>query len=136
MNKKGFTLIELLAVIVVLAVIMSIAGASVLNQKKKANQSEVESIYNDIKTFGPDVYIAEKDKLSNGNKFYFDIDYLKRNGYMKSSIQSPANSKEDCEAYLLIDKDSDNNMFDAYVNCPGLKEVGINPEDKNYIKIN
>lgn len=136
MNKKGFTLIELLAVIVVLAVIMSIAGASVLNQKKKANQSEVESIHNDIKTFGPDVYIAEKDKLSNGNKFYFDIDYLKGNGYMKSSIQSPANSKEDCEAYLLIDKDSDNNMFDAYVNCPGLKEVGINPKDKNYIKIN
>lgn len=135
MNKKGFTLIELLAVIVVLAVIMSIAGASVLNQKKKANQSEAESIYNDIKSFGPDVYISEKDNLNSGNKFYFDINYLKNNGYMKSSIQSPANSKEVCEVYLLIDKASDNNMFDAYVNCPGLKEVGIKPTS-NYKQIN
>ncbi len=131
-NNNGFTLIELLAVIVVLAVIMTIAGIAVLRQKKTANQSEVESIYNDIKTFGPDVYISEKTKLVD-DKYYFDIDYLKENGYIKSDIKNPTGVKDTCDVYLLIDKNSNDNMFDAYVNCPGLEAVGKNPTG-NYKK--
>lgn len=129
MNKKGFTLVELLAVIVVLGIIMTIAGSAVLTQKKKANQGEVVAIYNDIKTFGPDVYLKEKDSI-NG-KVYFNVEYLKNEGYLKSDIKNPANPKNDCEAYLLIDKSSDN-MFEAYVECEGLTHEGTNPIDNGY----
>ena len=74
-NKKGFTLIELLAVIVVLGVIMSIAGTAVLKQKKKANQGEIDSLYNTIKGFGADVYLSGK----KDSACYSDT-WLKENG--------------------------------------------------------
>ena len=94
-NNKGFTLVELLAVIVVLGIIMTVAGTAVLGQRKKANQKEVESIYNSIKTFGPDVYSAEKNKLKTNSKVYFDANYLKDNGYLKvDTIKNPSNSKD------------------------------------------
>lgn len=122
-NKKGFTLIELLAVIVVLGVIMSIASTAVLKQKKKANQGEVDSLYNTIKELGADVYLSEK----NGNACYTDT-WLKSKGYLKSEVVSPSN-KEKCDAYLIIDKNDTNDMFKAYVNCPGLDEKGTKPTD-------
>ncbi len=126
-NKKGFTLIELLAVIVVLGVIMSIAGTAVLKQKKKANQGEIDSLYNTIKGFGADVYLSEK----KGSACYSDA-WLKAKGYLKSEVVSPSN-KEKCEAYLIIDKsdtNDTNDMFKAYVNCPGLDDKGTRPSEK------
>lgn len=135
-NKKGFTLVELLAVIVVLAIIMSIAGGAILKQKKRANQKEVESIYKTIKEFGPDVYNREKNNIKD-NKTYFDIGYLNGNNkekdiYLKTKdIKNPLNPKNNCKVYLLIDRDSDN-MFDAYVDCDGLEAEGTNPIDNGY----
>lgn len=130
MNKKGFTLVELLAVIVVLGIITTIAGSSVIKQRKTANQGEVETIYNDIKAFGPDVYMAEKNNIDANT--YFDVSYLRSNGYLKSDIKNPASPKDTCEAYLLIDKNSDDNMFEAYVNCDGLDPKGTNPKENGY----
>lgn len=133
-NKKGFTLIELLAVIVVLGVIMSIAGTAVLKQKKKANQGEIDSLYNTIKGFGADVYLSEK----KGSACYSDT-WLKEKGYLKSEVVSPSNGEE-CEAYLIIDKsdindnDNDNDMFKAYIKCPGLDEKGTKPTDPSSCK--
>ena len=123
-NKKGFTLIELLAVIVVLGVIMSIASTAVLKQKKKANQGEIDSLYNTIKGFGADVYLSEK----KGSACYSDT-WLKKNGYLKSKISNPS-SGEECEAYLIIDKNDSNDMFKAYVRCPGLDAKGTHPSEK------
>lgn len=126
-NKKGFTLIELLAVIVVLGVIMSIAGTAVLKQKKKANQGEIDSLYNTIKGFGADVYLSEKESAC------YSDSCLKAKGYLKSEVVSPSNG-EKCEAYLIIDKsdinDNDNDMFKAYVNCPGLDDKGTRPSER------
>lgn len=126
-NKKGFTLIELLAVIVVLGVIMSIAGTAVLKQKKKANQGEIDSLYNTIKGFGADVYLSEKESAC------YSDSWLKAKGYLKSEVVSPSNG-EKCEAYLIIDKsdinDNDNDMFKAYVNCPGLDDKGTRPSER------
>lgn len=127
-NKKGFTLIELLAVIVVLGVIMSIAGTAVLKQKKKANQGEIDSLYNTIKGFGADVYLSEK----KGSACYSD-NWLKENGYLKSKVSNPSNGEE-CKAYLIIDKSDSNDMFKAYVNCPGLDTKGTLPSDESSCK--
>lgn len=128
-NKKGFTLIELLAVIVVLGIIMTIAGTAVLNQKKFANEKEVESIYNSIKELGADVYLSEKDLISD--KVYFNTDYLMENGYLKSNAIKNPTGNGNCDVYLLIDKSSSDDMFDAYVSCEGLNPQGnINPTDE------
>lgn len=124
-NKKGFTLIELLAVIVVLGVIMSIAGTAVLKQKKKANQGEIDSLYNTIKGFGADVYLSEKE----GSACYSDT-WLKTKGYLKSEVSNPSNGGE-CKAYLIIDKSDSNDMFKAYVNCPGLDAKGTRPDESS-----
>lgn len=126
-NKKGFTLIELLAVIVVLGVIMSIAGTAVLKQKKKANQGEIDSLYNTIKGFGADVYLSEKESSA----CYSDR-WLKAKGYLKSEVVSPSN-KEKCDAYLIIDKsdtNDTNDMFKAYIKCSGLDAKGTRPSEK------
>lgn len=129
-NKKGFTLIELLAVIVVLGVIMSIAGTAVLKQKKKANQGEIDSLYNTIKGFGADVYLSKKESAC------YSDSWLKAKGYLKSEVVSPSNG-EKCEAYLIIDK-SDindiNDMFKAYIKCPGLDAKGTPPSDESSCK--
>jgi len=129
-NEKGFTLIELLAVIVVLGIIMTVAGTAVIGQKKNANQKEVESIYNDIKAFGADVYLSEKDSITT-DKVYFDTNYLMNNGYLKSNaIKNPAGNGN-CDVYLLIDKTSSDDMFGAYVECTGLNPKGdVNPADE------
>ncbi len=127
-NKKGFTLIELLAVIVVLGVIMSIAGTAVLKQKKKANQGEIDSLYNTIKGFGADVYLSEKESSA----CYSDT-WLKEKGYLKSEVSNPSNG-DACKAYLIIDKSDSNDMFKAYVNCPGLDAKGTSPSDESSCK--
>jgi len=127
-NKKGFTLIELLAVIVVLGVIMSIAGTAVLKQKKKANQGEIDSLYNTIKGFGADVYLSGK----KDSACYSDT-WLKENGYLKSKVSNPSNGGE-CKAYLIIDKRDSDDMFKAYVNCPGLDTKGTLPSDESSCK--
>lgn len=129
MNKKGFTLIELLAVIVVLAIIMTVASTQVLKQKKLANEKEVESIYNSIKELGPDVYLMmdkiKADQVEEEDKVkIYSAETLKNKGYLKSTIFNPANSKKTCGACLIIDTSNADNMFDAYVECEGLTSVG------------
>lgn len=125
MKNKGFTLVELLAVIVVLGIIMTIAGMSLSGTKKDANQKEVESIYNTIKKLGPDVYLSEiaADNDENGIKVY-SAGNLLNNGYLKSVVNNPAKSGDICGACLIIKTDKQDNMFDAYVECDGLGDVG------------
>lgn len=125
-NIKGFTLVELLAVIVILGLIMTIAGTSLISTRKKANQSEVDSIYNTIKEIGPDVYLKERK-----NKECYTAAWLKENGYLKSEVSNPAKPENTCAAYLIIDKLKDD-MFEAYVECDGLVTVpssSIEPQD-------
>ena len=128
LNRNGFTLVELLAVIVVLGVIMSIAGTAVLKQKKKANQGEIDSLYNTIKGFGADVYLSEK----KDSACYSDT-WLKGNGYLKSEVSNPSNGEE-CKAYLIIDKNDSNDMFKAYIKCSGLDAKGTPPSDESLCK--
>lgn len=115
MKKNGFTLVELLAVIVILGIIMAITSSSLIATRKKANQNEVDSLYNTIKSLGPEVYLNEKKSQA-----CYSAGWLKKEGYLKSEIKNPANSKENCTAYLIIDNTKDP-MFDAYIECSGLE---------------
>ena len=74
-NNKGFTLVELLAVIVILAIIMTIAGTNLLGTKKEANIEEAKKMEQMIEDLGPGIYTYEKlngvkDKKSYCKKKY------------------------------------------------------------------
>lgn len=133
MNKKGFTLIELLAVIVVLAVIMSIASTQVLKQKKAANIEEAKQIEKSIKDLGPDIYMKYKAFFSTYNtKYKVSVSALK--DYLKNTecdsndtckIKNPSGG-EACAAYLLVDTGDNGDMFKGYIDCGDLYKTKIN----------
>ena len=79
-NSKGFTLIELLAVVVILAVLGAIAIVSVnrVIDKVKTNAKEVSR--RQVAKAAEACYIAENNEENCSN-----VDYLKSNGYLKSS---------------------------------------------------
>ena len=58
-NIKGFTLVELLAVIVILGLIMTIAGTSLISTRKEANKEEAKNIENTITKVGEELYAHE-----------------------------------------------------------------------------
>ena len=73
-NKKGFTLVELLAVIVILALIMSIAIVSIGGVLKSSRESTFKetalSIINGVK-----MQLTVANQLKEGN-YYFNSSYI------------------------------------------------------------
>ena len=71
MNKKGFTLIELLAVVIVLAMIVTIAGMSIASSvnraKKHANSQTVENLKDAAVTYAIDKKFFKVGGPSNCN---------------------------------------------------------------------
>lgn len=148
MKKNGFTLVELLAVIVILAMLMTIIGVSLSEPKKEAHKKEVQKMEETIKNLGADFYIDNRDKFSASDKYKVPLSSLK--SYLKNieckingdgaevcSLINPANNDETCEAYLLVDTTDSNDMFGSYVNCDGLYETKL--QDSNitdYIIVN
>ena len=65
LNKKGFTLIELLAVIVILAVVLSITIPSVLNSMAKARESSLQNAADSVAEWFTKQYeLAELGSIS------------------------------------------------------------------------
>lgn len=58
MNKKGFTLVELLATILILAIVVSIAGYSIINIIKSSKNENYKQLINNIKD-AAEVYYEE-----------------------------------------------------------------------------
>ena len=69
------------------------------------------------------------DNYNSSSSLNNFISQLKENGYLKSKVSNPSNGGE-CEAYLIIDKNDSNDMFKAYVNCPGLDAKGTRPSER------
>lgn len=90
MNKKGFTLIELLAVIVILAVIVTISISSVFplveRGKMDALGSEI-TVFKDVvdTVIGSENIKGEGSKYAGRKVICFDLEYLHHNGYTKGS---------------------------------------------------
>ncbi len=129
MKKNGFTLVELLAVIVVLGVIMTIAGTAVMGQRKKANIEEAKNMEKTLADIGPDVYLKNNGKPNFKDTIKISAKDLKEKGYLSKLIENPAGGGE-CEAWLVIDTDSNTEMFKGYIKCPNLYATG--QTDENY----
>lgn len=156
MKKKGFTLTELLAVIVVIGILITVAGISVINVKKNTNINEAEQIVEMLKDLGSAIYTYEKisgkkqdgyfyneyNKLGIDEFIYISFEELDAAGYLEEvkkegetvKITNPSGGGG-CTGYLTIIKTTDGPKFDACLMCPGIEgyETGCTTDD-GYVK--
>ncbi len=89
--KKGFTLIELLGVIIILAVIASIATISINSSMKKSKEElynlQIENIINGAKTWASSNVFNLPD--DNGETIYLTLSELKQSGFVEKDIVNP-----------------------------------------------
>ena len=143
MKNKGFTLIELLAVIVVLGVIMTIAGVSVIKIRNDAALQEAKKLEDTIADLGPGIYSNEvitddksilnygSMKLNSSKK----ITLYQLKGYLKElkcekdncQLKSPFGSGY-CDGYLEVKKTADGPSFKGYISCENYETEGYKQE--------
>lgn len=87
MNKKGFTLAELLGVIVVLSIIVSIAGLSVISVMNKAKNKTFAEMTDNLKDAAKTCYLDNLDNLGKESaaKNCDTVKELKDNGYFEDN---------------------------------------------------
>ena len=143
MKNKGFTLIELLAVIVVLGVIMTIAGVSVMKIRNDAALQEAKKLEDTIADLGPGIYsnevITDDTSILNYDDMKLDSskkitlyelkDYLKELECEKDNCQlkSPFGSGY-CDGYLEVKKTADGPSFKGYISCENYETEGYKQE--------
>lgn len=143
MKNKGFTLIELLAVIVVLGVIMTIAGVSVMKIRNDAALQEAKKLEDTIADLGPGIYSNEvitDDKSilnygSMGLNSSKKITLYQLKGYLKElkcekdncQLKSPFGSGY-CDGYLEVKKTADGPSFKGYISCENYETEGYKQE--------
>lgn len=111
-NKKGFTLIELLAVIVILAILVTIAVPSAMNisnrLKTKMFCSKMDYIENAAKLYGEDRKEGFTAKFQGYNSKVIRVSDLINNNYLKKDnktspyIEDPRNKKSLDDLLLMI----------------------------------
>ena len=89
-NKKGFTLIELLAVIVVLAIILVIAGTSVIGNIRTSKEKAKYIAAKEIVSIAEAYMEAEPSKVSSNCVFVED---MVGDGYLESDVTNPKTGK-------------------------------------------
>jgi len=95
MNKKGFTLVELLAVVVILALIATLASTSIINVVKTSKSdlydAQIELIKEAAKAWG-----AENLNLlpNSGKCKYITLNDLKEYGLLDKNMKNPNTNKE------------------------------------------
>lgn len=108
-NKKGFTLIELLCVIAILAIVTTIASASIVNLSNKSKENlycaKLEMIESAAKTYA----VGYKYELNNSNTFYdgYKSLVITINDLVKSGALSP---DKDDNVLSPINNETMNNM--------------------------
>lgn len=143
MKNKGFTLIELLAVIVVLGVIMTIAGVSVMKIRNDAALQEAKKLEDTIADLGPGIYsnevITDDTSILNYDDMKLDsskkITLYQLKGYLKElkcekdncQLKSPFGSGY-CDGYLEVKKTADGPSFKGYISCENYETEGYKQE--------
>ena len=93
MNKKGFTLVELLAVIIILAVILTIILPSVSKTLKKSKNTIYDIQINDILKSTYDYSLKNLKLLPESGKTYITLNELKKNGFIENDLKDPKTNK-------------------------------------------
>ena len=120
-NRKGFTLVELLAVIVVLAVISTIAFPIVNNMIDTSEEKAYEQIEKTIKKAAKNwetdnsnllIEIDENDEMVN-TSCYITLDRLKYEGYLENveTIDPIDDSSMD---FYVVSFEFDENSYQYY----------------------
>lgn len=109
MNKKGFTLIELTMVILILATIaivtVPIVKTVITNAKNRSYTIMVDTIEEAGKTcFQINMSTYKADIDADGSAI-IQVQYLKDQGYLKSSVENPLTEAE-VNGYVEIRKTS------------------------------
>jgi prepilin-type N-terminal cleavage/methylation domain-containing protein len=99
MNKKGFTLVELLAVIVIIALIMTMIMPSV----SKVRSSNKTRIYSEYETM-----MTEYARISELNT---------QNTIDLSDLDELDKVKNECTGYVTINHSNTPATYQAYINC-------------------
>lgn len=112
MKKNGFTLVELLAVIVVLALLLTIAvpGIQKMSYKIQNNMfcTKVEDIIKAAQLYGDDNYDAIKAKP--GQKDVIKISELVKHNYLKKD-----DNDEKDESMYVVDSRDDTSMMNEEI---------------------
>lgn len=108
MNKKGFTLAELLGVIVVLSIIVSIAGISVVSIMNKAKNKTYDEMNDNLKDAAKTCYLDNELVDTNCNT----VEKLKNKGYFEDN-------KGYCDAVTKISFSETNDDYNVILtgNC-------------------
>jgi len=98
MKKSGFTLVELLAVIIILAIISTIAsllvGKTITNSTEELTEIQIKNIEEAAKTYYLKEGIAEEDYNRKNYGTCVNVSYLVENGYIDKKVINPKNKEE------------------------------------------
>lgn len=131
MKKKGFTLIELLAVIVVLAIILSIAVPAISSLINNARENAV--VTNEkIMLKAAKNYIAFNNNagLSNiGDTVELTVSQLQTSQYL-SQMADPYNKGNACGGYVLVTKISNTDFdYTTHIKCSDANTISDSTND-------
>ena len=111
-NKRGFTLVELLSMLVVLAIVLTIAFPLVTSYVKKTKQKAYDTQINLILSSLRNHANSDSGMLpqNNGEYVVVTLGQLKGLGVVENSIVNPVNSKE-IEDYMEFKITKKNNRY-------------------------
>ncbi len=113
-HKKGFTLIELLAVIVILAVILAIATASVIGNINDSKEKAKYVAANEIVSIAATYLATQKDGVSNNCVL---VKTLVEKDYLEKDVTNPLTGKNggfESDDYSKVCKASNVKKQDNY----------------------
>jgi len=122
MNKKAYTLIELLSVVIILAIVISIAYPRLIDAISISKITAYNTAKNNIVDSAKIKYLAD---VNNSKVVEYSIDDLIDSGYLKKDIKNPLTNEKYKDTKVLITNDN-NNISYEYIEGKTLNKYIIN----------